>query len=113
MTAPAARRTPAAKKQAPQRTVFDVDAARAARAEAAAEPFLFSLGGQEFEIPPAAEWPIMAVQLMAEGKLQEAMEELLGPVQSVAFRQVGARIADVTAVMEAVSSWQGFDSLGG
>lgn len=85
---------------------FDLDASRAARREAAQEPFRFVFGGQPFTLPPSKEWPLVATDALSDGHVGVAMKELLGD-QWDAFAAMGATVGDLTDLFGAVSAWQG------
>lgn len=89
---------------------FDMDAARAARAEAVGDPFPFTFGGQAFTIPSPKEWPIEATGSLAVGDVVAAMRLLLGE-QYEAFTLHKPTLADVEDLLGAVAKWQGI-SLG-
>lgn len=85
---------------------FDLDAARAARTEAVGEEFTFSLGGEEFTIPPASDWPISVSGDFAEGRLDIAMRGLLG---EEAYRRFApkARLGDLELIFNQVGKTMG------
>lgn len=92
--------------------VFDLEAGRAARREAAGDPFPFQFAGSDYEIPTPKLWPLDVTDLLAEGKVSAACEVLIGPEGYARFKDDGATLADVEALFEAVGRWQGVDGLG-
>lgn len=86
---------------------FDADAARAARAEAEGDPFLFVLGGETWTIPTPKNWPIEATGNLARGDLTAAMESLLGEEQFPRFLLHRPTLADVESILGAVAKQQG------
>lgn len=89
---------------------FNADAARAARREALAEPFTFTWTGRRFTLPPAREWPLQVMALLAKPDIVGAMQVLLGD-QWDAYAAGDPTLADVEAIMEAVGQWQGAGTL--
>lgn len=90
-------------------TVVDLDAARAQRAavaEAEGEGLTFRLGGEEFTVLPPKEWPVKTTTLLAKGKVAKAIQLMLAD-RRAEFRAVNPTLADVEAIMAAVSDWQG------
>lgn len=85
---------------------YDLDAGRAARAEAKGEPFTFSFGGQEYEIASPRQWPIEATEAMSTGALTTALRLLLGEEQYATFMVNKPTIGDVEDLMTAVAKWQ-------
>ena len=101
-----ARKPAAAKKPEPVPGAFDLDAARAARREAAGESFAFTFGGGNFTLPPTREWPVQATDLLAVGQVGPAMKVLLGD-QWPEFAALGATVGDLTDLFSALSAWGG------
>lgn len=111
-----ARKRPAAKKAAPKLPTapppvepveFDLDAKRAARKEAAGDPFTFRFAGEVYQIPPAKQWPLQAVEAFSLGQMRTAMQALLGPDQWARFGEAQADLGDLTDLFQAMSAWQG------
>jgi tRNA U38,U39,U40 pseudouridine synthase TruA len=86
---------------------FDLDAARAARREAAGEGFKFKWGKKNYECPPAKEWPITVTATFSEGKLTEALEQILGEKQFAAFMKQQPSVGDIEALMGALAKFSG------
>lgn len=101
----AAPRTAPAAPAVPE-GAFDLDAARAARAEAAGDPFVFVFGGEVWTLPPSREWPLEATDALAAGHIGPAMRVLLGD-QWAEFAKQGARVGDLTDLFQGLSAWQG------
>lgn len=95
------------------RPFFDADAARAARAEATKEVFVFRLGGEDFSILPAADWPLEAQAFLSDGDLVHALPLLLegGEEACAALMSLGATIGDLNAIFEEVGRWAGTGGL--
>lgn len=91
---------------------FDLDAGRAARAEAAGAPFPFRFAGTDYTIPAPKQWPLDVTDLLAENKVAAALRALLGDDDYDRFTGAGATLADVEALFGAVGRWQGLDGLG-
>jgi hypothetical protein len=85
---------------------FDLEAARAKRAEEAQEEFTYSLGGEKFSLPPQTAWPIDVGDLLAQGKVKEAFVLL----SNGRFPE-GLTLGDVKVIMEAASEFYGMGSL--
>lgn len=85
---------------------FDLDAARAGVAEADKESFLFVFGKQTFTIPSPKEWPITVSDLLAQGKIVDAMQSLLGEGYED-FAALSPTLSDLELIFEAVAKWQG------
>lgn len=87
---------------------YDLDAARAAQAEASGEVFRFTSHGTTFTVPPVTEWPIEFSSVLASGNLAEAMRLLLGDEQYRAFAD-GATFGDLNLIFAAIGRQQGID----
>lgn len=74
--------------------VIDLDAARAARSEAAQDPVILRLGGQEFTLPP--EMPVAFALYAQEGQMLKAIGALLGD-QLDAFLEQRPAVSDLEA----------------
>ncbi len=86
---------------------FDLSAARAARSEAAGAPFPFLFAGKAYTIPPTKEWPLAAMDSLAEGNVGEAMRVLLGPDQYKSIAADGGTLGDVETLFGALSAASG------
>lgn len=86
---------------------FDLSAARAARSEAAGVAFAFLFDGVEFTIPPTKEWPLAAMDSLADGAVGDAMRVLLGPAQYQTLKDHGATLGDVETLFGALAAGQG------
>ena len=93
-------------------SVFDLDAARAARQEAVGEGFQFKFGGKTYTCVPAKEWPIQVMSTLSTGDLVGALTLILGEKQSEDFLENKPTNGDVEALMEALSADVGVGSLG-
>jgi hypothetical protein len=94
------------------KAAFDLDAAAAARREAAGEPFTFTYGGQKFTCLPAKEWPI-AVAGMLGTDMPEAVKLILGGgKQADLFMSLNPTLGDVEDLLSALSQWSGIGDLG-
>ena len=86
---------------------FDLDAARAARREAAGEGFRFKWGKKVYECPPAKEWPMTVTALLSEGELNGALESILGSKQYESFMKNEPSMGDVEDLMGALAKFSG------
>jgi hypothetical protein len=91
--------------------VFDLDAAAAARREAAGEPFRFTWHGEEYAMLPAVEWPVTVAERMSKGEMVEAVRLLLGD-DADRFLATDPTMGDIKDLMEAVAAYSGLGSLG-
>jgi hypothetical protein len=97
--------------QANGRAPFDLDAARAAADEAESVPFLFTFGGQQYEVPPQGSWPMRAVSALARGDLPAALPQLLGPETIEALEDAGLTMGDLGRLFEAIGAGAGIGGL--
>lgn len=86
---------------------LDLDAARAARAEANGEPRSFILSGETFELPVELAWDF--TEVFSSGEVTRILEYLLGPSQFERFRNLEPKPTDpdVTALVEALPQFYG------
>lgn len=91
--------------------VFDLDAASAARREAAGEPFRFVWKGQEFTCLPAKEWPIAVTEKLTSD-LPGAVALIIGEDQSAAFLAGNPTMGDIEDLMTALAKFSGIGDLG-
>lgn len=92
---------------------IDLDAARAAKAEALGEPFTFTHQQHTFTIPDQAQWPLTVLDLMSDGKIVAALKELLGPDQWTVMQTLPPlTLDDVKTLFDAVASAMGVQDLG-
>jgi hypothetical protein len=95
-----------------QVAAFDLDAAaKAAAAEAADEPFLFTWQGEEYQVPPANKWPLSAMTSLAEGNLPAAMGALLGEDAYTKIAATGITVGDLNVLFDAIGKAAGMDGL--
>lgn len=91
---------------------FDLDAAAAARREAAGEPFTFTYREQEFTCLPAKEWPITVTALLGTN-MPEAVRLILGGgEQAEEFMALNPTLGDVESLLAALAEWSGIGDLG-
>jgi hypothetical protein len=95
------------------RAALDLDARRAARAEAGQETFAFTLFGETYEVRPTADWPLESQNRLAEGEIAGALPGLLvgGADTYRALCAAGATIGDMTDLFNAVAKWAGLENL--
>lgn len=95
------------------RVALDLDARRAARAEAGQETFAFTLAGETYEVRPTNDWPLEAQNRLADGEIAGALPALLvgGAETYLALCAAGATIGDMTELFNAVAAWAGLESL--
>ena len=91
--------------------MFDLDAARAARREAEGTGFTFTFGGEQYETPPAKEWPINVIASLSEGNLIEALRLILNDDYD-RFMAHNPTNGDVEDLMTAMSANVGVGGLG-
>jgi hypothetical protein len=90
---------------------FDLEAA-ALSAEAEAAPFRFTYKGEEYVIPPNAQWPVSAVAAITAGELREALPELLGKDNARKLLDAGLTLKAMDILFEQAGKQQvGADSL--
>lgn len=85
--------------------VIDLDAARAARAEALGEPLVVRFGGEEFTLP--AEVPYDYLALLASGDPRAAINALLGEAEAPRFWQQRPSVGDMRVLMEGIEEAAG------
>lgn len=88
---------------------IDLDAARAARAEAQGEPHTVVFGGQEYALP--AEIPAEFGFLLVEGNLPEAISSVLGESAGEFWAQKPS-INDLEVFSEDMARLYGFEDAG-
>ena len=104
--------TPREKAKAGSAHRFDLDQARAIRRDREGTRFEFTFAGEAYSCLPIREWPLSTSGLLAEGKMTEALRDILGPDYD-RFEEAGATLADVEALVEALGEFSGVgDSLG-
>ena len=86
---------------------FDLDAARAARREAAGEGFRFKWGKKVYECPPAKEWPMTVTAMLSDGELNGALEAILGGKQYESFMKHEPSMGDIEDLMGALAKFSG------
>lgn len=96
-----------------RRAPLDLDAARAARAEAEGETFPFTFCGEEYAVRPTMTWPLESQNRLAEGDLIRAVPDLLvgGEESYRALCEAGATVGDLTALFQEVGVWAGMEGL--
>ena len=97
---------------------FDLQAFRAAKAEAVYEPFQVVLGvvteedGTErpetISIPPLRDWTLDSQAKMSEGDIIGALEDLVGAEQAMLFRKYRWTMGEFEALFDALGKWSGF-----
>jgi len=88
---------------------LDLDAARAARAEATREPKTFTLGGETFSLP--VEFPMSVAALWAENDYDGGMRRLLADAYE-RFAALDISAEDVTALVQGMAEMYGFNAPG-
>ena len=90
--------------------IIDLDAARAARAEAQAEAPIIKFGGTEYKLPVELPWSIVeAASSQNTNDIVGAVKSLLGE-QWAAFEATGVSVADMTTLIENIASVYSTDS---
>ncbi len=72
-------------------------------AEALAEPIPFEFQGQTYTVPPTSEWDYETLEAFEDQKAVAILRSLLGPEQHAAFKATKPKVADFTAMMEALA----------
>jgi hypothetical protein len=91
---------------------FDLDAAaKAAAAESHPVPFAFTYKGEDYDVPPAVQWPLEAQRLISQGELDTALAMLLGDAQYEGLIAAGITVGDLTVLFEAIGQAAGVDGL--
>jgi hypothetical protein len=91
---------------------FDLDAAaKAAAAESHPVPFAFTYKGEDYDVPPAVQWPLEAQRLIGLGELDTALAMLLGQDQYEGLIAAGITVGDLTVLFEAIGKAAGVDGL--
>lgn len=83
--------------------MYDLDAAYAAQREAAREPFMFTYGGETFEVPLSDTWPLEASTLIANGDLVGGLALILNasdPEQAENFMAHAPKLGHVKLILE-------------
>jgi hypothetical protein len=91
---------------------FDLDAARAQRLEATgATRFTFTFGGADYTVDPSSEWPVEAVDALANGLVVQGLQLILGGEQ---WDLIGAELSlgDAEALIGAIAKHEGLPSAG-
>ena len=89
--------------------IFDLEAAAAAEAEAA--PFPFAYKGKPYELPPMGRWELTTVRAVAQGNLEDALAELIGPETYEKLCDDGLNIGELTALFRGAGATQAGMSL--
>lgn len=87
---------------------FDLAAYRAAQAEADRETFDFTLGEATVRFPSMEDWPMSSQNLIADGKLEEAIAKVLGEDQMVVFRSFDLTWGELRRLFDRLGEWSGF-----
>jgi hypothetical protein len=83
--------------------IIDLDAARAARAEAKAEAPVIRFGGADYTLPHELPWSIVEAASTGESRaIIDAIKALLGE-QWAAFEATGVSVADMTVLIENIA----------
>lgn len=94
------------------KAAFDLDAAAAARREAAGEPFTFTFHGKTFKCLPAREWPIQVTAMLGTD-MPEAVRLILGGgADGDAFMALNPTMGDIEDLLGALAEWSGMSNLG-
>ena len=88
-------------------TVFDLDAANAARREVEGARFTFTWQGRDWSCAPAKEWPIATAGVLAKGDLPGALLLIMGEDEGQAFLDTKPSMGDVEALMDALAAFSG------
>ena len=94
------------------KAAFDLDAAAAARREAAGEPFTFTFHGSKFTCLPAREWPITVTTKLAEDMPGAVRLILGGGPEADDFMSLNPTMGDIEDLLAALASYSGLGDLG-
>jgi hypothetical protein len=83
---------------------FDLTAAAAAEVEAA--PFPFAYKGKPYKLPPMAGWPMTTIRAVAQGNLEDALAELIGPETYDKLCDDGLNLGELTALFRGAGATQ-------
>jgi hypothetical protein len=89
--------------------IFDLEAAAAAEAEAV--PFAFAYKGKPYQLPPMAGWELTTIRQVAQGDLEGALAELIGPSTYEKLCADGLKLGELTALFKAAGATGGMPSL--
>lgn len=89
--------------------VLDLDAARAARAEAQQDKPVITFGGKEFTLPAELPWEVAEAAASGDGVAALKSIELLLGDQWGEFKKLNPTLADVMLVVEAIGRFYGTD----
>jgi hypothetical protein len=79
-------------------------AAATAKTEANDAEVAFAFEGKSYVVPTASEWDLPVLEAYEEGRVIAFTRELLGPDQWAAFKSKPRKVADITALFEAIES---------
>ena len=92
---------------------FNLDQARAIRRDREGTEFNFVFGDEPYVCLTVKEWPLEVGELLALGKMSQAVRLILGDDQYSRFESGGASIGDVEDLVEALGAFSGVgESLG-
>jgi hypothetical protein len=91
---------------------IDLDAMRAARAEANGHSITIRFGGETFEVPPALEWPYDVLTYIEASDFAGAMQAAMGTDDWSRFVTHGPTLADVRDLFTSLAQASGFETPG-
>jgi hypothetical protein len=94
------------------RYVIDLDARRAQRAEAGAEPTQVTLGGETFLFPPVQDWSVELVDKLSRGELVPSLRLLLEVTAYQRFMAQHPTVGDINELFDALGRHAGIGPLG-
>jgi hypothetical protein len=92
---------------------FDLDAARAARAETVGETFPFIFKGEQFAVQSPNDWPLDAQARISDGDFAGAFAPMLvGGIDTFnELVKLGMTVGDLNALFDEIGKWSGTGSL--
>lgn len=93
-------------------TEIDLDAILAAQAEAAGDAHKVVWGGQTFAVRRINDWPLSALDLMAQGQLTSGLALILGDDWDAFWQAREPTIGAAETLMDTLVQREGFKNLG-
>jgi hypothetical protein len=89
--------------------VWDLEVAAKAAADEAGPrvPFTFAYKGEQYTVPPMAEWSLATLRQVARGEFDLALPDLLGDDGYEALTDAGMTVGELTALFDKVAGESG------
>jgi hypothetical protein len=88
---------------------IDLDAMRAARLEASGSSISVKWGGNTYQVPPTAEWPLDVIALIEKNDFTEAMKQLFSPDDWDKISVSRPSLGDMRDLFNALAKISGFE----